>query len=382
MKTWQENGVLKWDSWQYLFMSDIVEFHAEAVGKQLAKNRELVCREYLANTDRLIVSPEIVREITEDIVSQVNANSAGYQKSAQELLGSVLQLTETAHSDLSDIRHGMDEMVASINWGNERIIWHMSDLKKTVQMPIDNQALNHREHGIHAYQNGWFDEALKEFHKAENTFGYDFITHQYLGDLYLHHKKDLDKALEYFQKAAKYSMIKDAPEKNRKISSWAELHTALVYYKRNNFEEAAKGAFRATEKNASAEALYQLGHYLSLTAKKEEHLGKILKLFELAIRKDPVYFLKIDVDHNLFESDLLIVKNEMKAFKEALWREEKEKTQSKMESIRRKYNSTNWHFNANTKELLERLERDIRLAEEMFRNRQSYIDFRIIQNML
>jgi len=177
-------------------------------------------------------------------------------------------------------------------------------------------------------------------------------------------------------------MVRNASEENIKISSWAELHVGLVHYMKGEFEEAAQAAYRAATKNPSPEAMYQMGHYLSLTKKRNERLRDILRTFERAIREDPVYFLKIDVDHKLFEKDLYAVKHEMKALKESLWQEEKERARNKIAEIKREYSSTNWFFNDITRKMLEKLEGNIRQAEEMFKNRQSYLDFRLIQKML
>ncbi len=393
METYQKNGLLKWDAWQYMFIGDAVKFQANALNATLLKHREAVCREYLANTDRLIASQETIGEIIKGIVNKnssssiiLNDNSLvladSFKKGINEVLGSLSYLNEEVCSRLDDITGAINDLNASFNWGINRLVWHLSDIQKTIQMPIDNQALNYRKHGMHAYQNGWFDEALKNFQSALTYYEYDFISHQYLGDIYLYYKKDLRKAWEHFSKTAKYSRTRDAGEKEKKISSWAELHVGLVHYRWNNFEEAVKAAYRALKDNPSAEALYQVGHYLSLGDRRHEKLTDIIKAFEVAIRKDPVYFFKIDQDHNLFEKDLYAVKNEMRALKESLYKEEKEKARQKIEKINKGFASTDWYYNNNTRKILEILEKDIRLAEEMFKNRQSYLDFRIIQEMI
>ncbi|HRY36519.1 MAG TPA: hypothetical protein P5230_01395 [Candidatus Magasanikbacteria bacterium] len=402
MEDWQRNGMVKWDAWQYMFVGEAFKFQANALDESLSKHRELVCREYLKNTDRLIASQETVYEIIDGIVEKIsnkqnpsaiiaNSNSQlseTFIRGTSQVLSSLSFLQEDINNGFSnisdkleDISDAIGNLGASFNWGVDRLVWHLSDIKKTIQMPIDNKALNYRMRGINAYQNGWFDEALKEFIQANSYYEYDFITHQYLGDLYLYYKKDLNRALEHFRRAAKYSMVKNASVEHKKISSWAELHIGLVFYKKNDFEEAAQAAYRAATKNPSPEAMYQIGHYMSLTKQKDERLKNILSAFEQAIREDPVYFLKIDMDHNLFERDLYKIRNEMKALKESLFREEREKAWQKISKLKHIFESTKWHYNASTITEIDKMKEDLRLVEEMFKNRQSYLDFRIIQEI-
>ncbi len=403
MEDWQKNGMIKWDAWQYMFVGDALKLQTSTMNESLNKHRELVCREYLRNTDRLIASQETIYEIIDGIVEKIskkqnpstvvvadNSNllSESFIRGTSQVLSSLSYLQADINAGfndinekLEDITEAIDNLGASFNWGVDRLVWHLNDIKNVIQMPIDNKALNYRMRGINAYQNGWFEEALKEFTHANSFYEYDFITHQYLGDLYLYYKKDLSKALEHFSRAAKYSMVRNASKEHKKISSWAELHVGLVFYKRNSFEEAAQAAYRASTKNPSPEAMYQLGHYLSLTKKRDERLKQIISAFEQAIREDPVYFLKIDMDHNLFERDLHVVKNEMRALKESLFAEEKEKARRKISALKKLFESNNWHYNYNTKSKIEKFREDLNLVEKMYKERQSYLDFRIIQEI-
>lgn len=399
------NGLQTWGLWQYFHLGEGFKFSTTAITSEMAKHRERLCREYFKNTDRLIASEETSREIMEVIAkkisSQTGENFANYERSTNKIVSSfekgvvqILSGMSFLREDISDLREDISEGFANVtgainglrsdfNWFSNRIFWHLSDIKKSIQMPISNTALNYREHGIHAYQNGWIEEAYKDFMKVLNYYEYDFVTHQYLGDIYLYHYKNLNKALEHFSKAARYSATRDASMKQKKISSWAEVHVGLVHYLNNNFIEAAKAAFRAVEKHPSSEALYQLGHYLALTPQKSEMLKDIINTFEVAIRQDPVYFFKIDVDQKLFEKDLNFLRNEMKALKNSLFSEEKEKAWQKIKDAKSKFNSINWFTQSNeVKKMIVDLEAEVKAAEKMFFERQSYLDFRIIQEMI
>lgn len=141
-----------------------------------------------------------------------------------------------------------------------------------------------RKRAAYAYRNGWIDEALEDFLESEKKDPYDFTTHQSLGNVYFFHKKNPNRALEYYAKAVKYSTPKSPYH-----ASLALLHEGLVMYLEEDFEGAHAAAARATELSPDLyEAQYQYAQYCAKLGKYDEaveHLGK-------AIAGDRNYCLK------------------------------------------------------------------------------------------
>src|SRR5262245_5877268 len=77
---------------------------------------------------------------------------------------------------------------------------------------FESQARAYRKRAERAYFNGWYQEALNDFLEAEKRNYPDFSVQRSIASIYLYHIVDLDRALEYFSKAAKYAQPCDASQ--------------------------------------------------------------------------------------------------------------------------------------------------------------------------
>ncbi|ETR65420.1 MAG: hypothetical protein OMM_06049 [Candidatus Magnetoglobus multicellularis str. Araruama] len=118
---------------------------------------------------------------------------------------------------LGDVNNGMQGLKAAFEFGISEVVWQIEQnrevLKNILEVllaPLDTQAKELRKRAEEAYSNGWIDEALDDFLKSENKNKYDFSVLISIGIIYLFRKKDKSKALEYFEKAIKYSKPKSS----------------------------------------------------------------------------------------------------------------------------------------------------------------------------
>ena len=156
-----------------------------------------------------------------------------------------------------------------------------------------------------AYRNGWIDDALEDFLESERKNRYDFTVHQSLGNIYLFHKKEPEKALSYYEKAEKY-----ATPKSPYYASLALLHTGLTKYFQKDFQKAYEATLKAVELSPElSEAHYQCAQYCAKVGKYDEAIEHLDK----AIKKDRNYCLKADS-----EKDFNVMRKQLQLFLENL----------------------------------------------------------------
>ena len=112
----------------------------------------------------------------------------------------------------------------------------LRNILATLQAPLDTQAKELRSRAEDAYANGWYDEALTDLLESEQKNYQDFAVHQAIGNIYLYYRQpaDLDKAREYYLKAAKYAAPRSVP------------HAAFVCYLQKDDRAAIENARRAS----------------------------------------------------------------------------------------------------------------------------------------
>jgi tetratricopeptide (TPR) repeat protein len=111
-----------------------------------------------------------------------------------------------------------------------------------LEKPLDTQAKELRKRAEVAYLNNWIDEAETDLLEAEKKNYQDFIVHQILGNIYYHHKNNRPKAIEYYQKAAKY-----ASPVSKKHASNALICAGIVYYQLGRLTDSYKSTKMAME---------------------------------------------------------------------------------------------------------------------------------------
>lgn len=226
-----------------------------AAAEFISKQAQKIVSAQLESADRIIVSQERVADGIDKVV-----------------LG------------IARVADGLESLASAFDWGLSEMIWHLEqqravliEILKVLQAPLDTQAKELRKRAEDAYRNGWIDDALEDFLESEKKNRYDFTVHQSLGNIYLFHKMDPDRALEYYEKAAKY-----ATPQSPYHASLALLHMGLIHYLQADFEKTYQMTSQAIELSPDlCEAHYQHAQYCALLGKHDEaidHLGKAVQV--------------------------------------------------------------------------------------------------------
>jgi tetratricopeptide (TPR) repeat protein len=165
----------------------------------------------------------------------------------------------------------------------------LTGILKVLQAPLDTQAKELRRRAERAYTNGWIDDALEDFLESEKKNRYDFTVHLSLGNIYLFHKRDPKKALEYYGKAAKY-----AEPYSPYHAALALLHIGLIRYLQGDFQKAYEATSKALKISPTFfEAHYQHAQYCAILGKHDE----AIKHLKIAIRGNRYYCVKADLEN-------------------------------------------------------------------------------------
>lgn len=352
-----------WD-WQYLFAGDSIEVASDKIVRAAEAHQERVRRDYLDSADRLVASQETGRELLSGQLSDI----------AEE----VAHLGGIFRNGADQLAKGIGNLDSSFNWGIRQVVWNLAEIDKKLAHPLDVKAANYRQHGIYAYDNGWFEEAVRDLQEAEELNRYDFVVHQYLGDAFCWRLPDPQKAFEYYQKAARY-----ATPHSREVACWAKLHAALVKYFQKEFSEAARLADEAINLYPSAEAHYQHAHYLVMIP-DHDMTGWITQHLETAIREDPSYFLKIDFDQKTFEEDFRRIRGHLHELKNKMFREAQTKAAERLDACRnrlqRLHSQKALAWTPQKDEIYESALQAFNRANELS-ERRSYLDYRLVMRL-
>lgn len=185
----------------------------------------------LKKTDEIIASNEAVA----DMISEVN--------------DTLSEVNDTLASSFTMLSDGLQELCFITEGGFREVIDRLDlqsktleAIKEILERPLDTQARELRKRAEVAYLNNWYDEAEIDLLAAEKKNYQDFIVHQILGNIYYHHKNNHPKAIEYYQKAAKY-----ASPVSKKHASNALICAGIVYYKLGRLEDSYKSTKMALE---------------------------------------------------------------------------------------------------------------------------------------
>jgi tetratricopeptide (TPR) repeat protein len=190
------------------------------------------------------------------------------------------------------VTDALESLQSAFEWGFDELIWQveqqrvlLQQILEVLQKPLDTQAKELKARADEAYRNGWFDDALSDFLESEKKNRYDFTIHQSLGNIYLFEKKDPEKALRYYEKAAKYARPKSAYH-----ASLALLHIALIKYLYGDYTGACQATSEAIALTPLLfEAHYQHAQYCVNLGEFDEALDHI----EKAVGGDRYYSAKV-----------------------------------------------------------------------------------------
>jgi len=225
----------------------------------------------------------------------------------------IISEIDRAALGIDRVADGLESLAATFEWGFSELVWQLEeqreilrDILRVLQAPLDTQAKELKKRAEYAYRNGWFDDALKDFIESEEKNRYDFTIHQNLGNIYLFEKKNPEKALEYYEKAAKY-----ATPKSPYHASIAFLHIGLIRYLQGNFQKAYGATLKALELSPDLyEACYQHAQYCASLGKYAEAVEHL----KIAIAGDRYYCVKADSekDFDVMKGQLISLFGELR----------------------------------------------------------------------
>ena len=222
----------------------------------------------------------------------------------------------------------IDTLNSTFEWGFTEIIWQLGQQQeilrkvlKTLQKPLTTQSRELRERGFFAYKNRMYDDAIADLHQAAIDNRYDFTIHQTLGNIYLFHKYDPEKAIDSYQKSAKY-----AEPRSKKFASFAYLHLGLVYYFMHDYQNAYNSTLKAiTLFPESSFCYYEHARYCARLNKRDEAVKSLQKI----IYKEPFYCVKINN-----EWDFSFVDHEVKKLINDVFHHFKQLSENRLEEAR------------------------------------------------
>ncbi len=215
------------------------------------------------------------------------------QERLSEGLNAVARGIDAVEIGIDRVADGIAGLKAAFEWGIGEIVWQIEQNREVLQSilevlsaPLDTQAKELRKRAERYYQNGWIEDALTEFLASEIKCRDDFAVHISLGNIYLFHKKDKVKALEYFDKAIKYA----APE-SAYHTSYSLLHRGVIKYSEQKPQEALACVKEAITLTPDLiEAYFQGAQYWAALGRESEMLNSL----KHTILEDKYYCLKIE----------------------------------------------------------------------------------------
>ncbi len=203
----------------------------------------------------------------------------------------IAEKTDQLNIGAEKIADGLEGIGAAFEWGFAELIWRVEEQRlllrqilEVLQKPLDTQSKELRMRAENAYRQGWFDDALSDFLESEKKNRYDFSIYQSLGNIYFFERKNPEKALEYYEKMAKYAKPESAYH-----SSLAHLHIGLIKYLQGNIVGACQATSQAIALSPLLyEAHYQHAQYCANLGRYDEALEHL----EKAVNGDRYYSVK------------------------------------------------------------------------------------------
>ncbi|MBK9261614.1 MAG: hypothetical protein IPM54_17635 [Polyangiaceae bacterium] len=209
---------------------------------------------------------------------------------------------------LGEVSGAIDALRSDFHWGLGAVVWQLEEqnetlkaILKTLQAPLDTQAKELRARAEFAYRQRWYDDALKDLLASEEKNRYDFAVHQLVGNIYLYHVRpaNLDKALEYYLKAAKYA----APH-SLYHTALAHMFTAFVHYLKGQDNDAIEQARRASDiRPAFLIASYSHAKFAAAAKRADVAIPSL----ERVIRADAGFAVKVCLDPDFVTIEAAVV---------------------------------------------------------------------------
>ena len=226
-------------------------------------------------------------EVKEALKKQTKKMISAQITPADSIISSQGRKDDVIHDveyDMKSIGQGMRGLKAAFEWGISDVVWLIEkdreDLKGiiTALCGASNKQINMlRDKAENTYASGKMDDALVYLTELEAHTVKDFSVCISLGIIYLFHKIDKKKALEYFEKA-----VNGAGSQFAYYASYALLYKALIKRDFGLIEEAEECTNEAIKLSPDlTEAMYQNAQYNALLNRPE----KAVPLLKKAIKE-------------------------------------------------------------------------------------------------
>lgn len=233
--------------------------------------------------------------------------SLSRQEHRAAMTGGLGALRNLARNEVRDALHTLELNLATLAGGVAQlkadftpllgdIVWKLEmqhsgllDVLQEIRLAeFEREARAYRTRAERAYLNGWYEEALRDFLKAEKRNYPDYVVLRSIANLYLYHSINLPKAFEYFGKAAKYARPSDTQQ-----AAEAHYFASLVCLIEQQPAEARAQLREALQLQPEfSEAHYQCAGVAAMLGEMEEAVASL----ESAIKGDARYYERVKSD--------------------------------------------------------------------------------------
>lgn len=306
-------------------LSELDEFTGKAPRYPLSAIEEYISRE-MENQNEIIENNS--DHIAQGIIDASSSICGSIEKGFEEI-------AKINEEGFSEINFNLESISDILRWGFSRLIEEqrvtnllLGNIAILLKIPdIQKERQYYLEQGLKFFQNGrsdnsFYNDSLENLRKAEQIEPTDYFTLRIIGLLYLYSKAhlDLDMAIQYFTKSAKYSQgetYSSSIQSNNPLDKdfayslvdqatgvmEAKRHTCLTYldlskcyYLKENYEEAlinSRQAFKIDP--VYLRAKYFIAKFLCCLNRFDEATKEVEEL----IVQRPKYILSIISDADM-----------------------------------------------------------------------------------
>ncbi|MBS1791406.1 MAG: hypothetical protein JST85_27085 [Acidobacteria bacterium] len=196
---------------------------------------------------------------------------------------------ETLAGGVARLNADFTPLLGDIVWKLEMQHTALLEVLQEIRLAeFEREARAYRTRAERAYLNGWYEEALRDFLKAEKRNYPDYVVLRSIANIYLYHLINLPNALVYFRKAAKYARPNDAQQ-----AAEAHYFAGLTCFIEQRHEEALTEWREAIALQPEFyDAHYRCAALAAMLGKDEEVIANL----EQAISGDPRYYERVKTD--------------------------------------------------------------------------------------
>ena len=232
-----------------------------------------------------------IRPINETIPSSLES----LRWKTHELIVSPERAEQMIQEESKRPTSGFSALGANFDWGMGGVLWkleiqkpELTEILQPLQASLNEQEKAVRIRADEAYQQGWYDDAFKDYELSVEKNYQDFAAHLSIGNIYLYHQINFDKSLESFLKASKY-----AETQSSYYASYAYLYAAFVCYLQGKDEDACEYAQKSVQLMPDIPEVHY--SYAKFSA-SGSNTQAVIDHLETAILADANYCFKVNGD--------------------------------------------------------------------------------------